>query len=388
MAQNEISVRCRALHRVQRLRHRLQAGARDSVGREPPARRDASTTACRARSRSRSPACTARTRRAWRCARSTASTRPTKASCCTTRTCASAAAIASTLVRSARRSFRRPARSACAARWTSARSARAARKPDNSRGRIQEIRPQPARRRQAAGVRGNVLDQGAAGRRWRRGRGYLPRPRHAPRQGRRSLGLGNGVQAAGVRRAAGRSGGSGRAGASTRARSPRPPEGQIVIGARTAWMALGAAAVALAVAGCGEQAAGDQLQAGQYQGKPDSRLMRRAVQRQSPAMGQRDRYAHPGAERVRAATGLIKWRHRLFALQACSSLVCLCVAANGQTPGMGPAQSPRRTRSTPTTDAATTAAADAAAQQPAALVRVRAGSPSSSRAFRGARRTC
>ena len=40
---------------------------------------------------------------------------PRKASSCTTRTCASAAATASTLVRSVRRSFRRRARSACAA---------------------------------------------------------------------------------------------------------------------------------------------------------------------------------------------------------------------------------------------------------------------------------
>ena len=80
------------------------------------------------RNRSRSPACTARTRRAWRCARWTASTAPTRAWCCTTRTCASAAATASTPVRSARRSSRRQAPSACAARWTSARSAPAARR--------------------------------------------------------------------------------------------------------------------------------------------------------------------------------------------------------------------------------------------------------------------
>src|SRR3989442_149166 len=68
-------------------------------------------------------------RRAWRCARSTASTRPRTASCCTTRTCASAAATASTPARSGRRSFRRPALSACAARWTSALSAPAAPSP-------------------------------------------------------------------------------------------------------------------------------------------------------------------------------------------------------------------------------------------------------------------
>jgi formate dehydrogenase iron-sulfur subunit len=55
-----------------------------------------STTACRAKSPSRWPACTAATRPAWRSARSTASTAPTKAWCCTTRTSASAAATAAT----------------------------------------------------------------------------------------------------------------------------------------------------------------------------------------------------------------------------------------------------------------------------------------------------
>src|SRR2546427_670233 len=72
-------------------------------------------------------------RRAWRCARSTASTRPRTAWCCTTRTCASAAATASTPARSARRSSRRPAPSACAARWTSAPSAPAAPSPTAAR---------------------------------------------------------------------------------------------------------------------------------------------------------------------------------------------------------------------------------------------------------------
>src|SRR6266702_4380861 len=67
-------------------------------------------------------------RRAWRCARWTASTAPRKAWCCTTRICASAAATASTPARSARRSSRRPEPSACAARWTSA-TKRAGRPP-------------------------------------------------------------------------------------------------------------------------------------------------------------------------------------------------------------------------------------------------------------------
>ena len=61
-----------------------------------------------------------------------------EASCCTTRICASAAATASTRARSARRSFRRRARSACAARWTSARSAPAARSPIGSEAEFQK----------------------------------------------------------------------------------------------------------------------------------------------------------------------------------------------------------------------------------------------------------
>ena len=46
-------------------------------------------------------------------------------------------------------------------------------------GRVQEVRPQPALRRQAAGLRRDVLDQGAARRRRRRDRRHLPRARHA-----------------------------------------------------------------------------------------------------------------------------------------------------------------------------------------------------------------
>ena len=92
-----------------------------------------STTACPASARSRSPACTARTRPAWRSARSTASTRPRKAWCCTARSCASAAATASTPARSGRPSIRRPATSAAAARWTSAPSAPAARPTTRAR---------------------------------------------------------------------------------------------------------------------------------------------------------------------------------------------------------------------------------------------------------------
>ena len=65
------------------------------------------------------------------------------------------------------------------------------------RSRVQEVRPQPAGRRQAAGVRGNVLDQGAAGRRRRRDRRDLPAARHGARQGQRSLGLGHRVRPSG-----------------------------------------------------------------------------------------------------------------------------------------------------------------------------------------------
>ena len=53
--------------------------------------------------------------------------------CCTPRTCASAAAIASTPARSARRNIRRSPTSVRAARWTSAPSAPAARKPTASK---------------------------------------------------------------------------------------------------------------------------------------------------------------------------------------------------------------------------------------------------------------
>ncbi len=65
---------------------------------------------------------------------------------------------------------------------------------DTLGSRVQEVRPQPARRGQAARVRRDVLDQGAARRRRRRGRRHLPRARDRPRQGRRGLGLGHGLR--------------------------------------------------------------------------------------------------------------------------------------------------------------------------------------------------
>src|SRR5499427_4879563 len=86
-------------------------------------------TASRASARSRWPACTAPTRLARRCARSTASTPPPTRWCCTPRTSASVAAIASTPAHSARRNIPGSATSARAARWTNALIARAGRKP-------------------------------------------------------------------------------------------------------------------------------------------------------------------------------------------------------------------------------------------------------------------
>ena len=48
---------------------------------------------------------------------------------------------------------------------------------NGSAGRVREVRPQPPVRRQAADLRRDVLDQGAARRRWRRRRRHLPHPR-------------------------------------------------------------------------------------------------------------------------------------------------------------------------------------------------------------------
>ena len=70
------------------------------------------------------------------------------------------------------------------------------------RGRVQEIRPQPAGGRQAPGVRRDVLDQSAAGRRRRRGGRHLPHARADARQRLRSLGLGHGLRQAGAAGAA------------------------------------------------------------------------------------------------------------------------------------------------------------------------------------------
>ena len=88
---------------------------------------------------------------------------------------------------------RRSAISARAARWTSARSAPAVRKRTTPRPSTRNT-AQPPGRRQAAALRGNVLDQGAAGRRRRDHRRDLPPARHDARQGQRSVGLVDGVR--------------------------------------------------------------------------------------------------------------------------------------------------------------------------------------------------
>src|SRR5688572_31279491 len=59
---------------------------------------------------------------------------------------------------------------------------------------VPEVRPQPPRRGQAARLRRDVLDQGAARRRRRRDRRHLPRARATARQGLRGLGLGHGLR--------------------------------------------------------------------------------------------------------------------------------------------------------------------------------------------------
>ena len=158
------------------------------VGREPPPRGHAQRRRARARSRSRWPACTAPTRPAWRCARSTASTAPKKAWCCTTRTSASAAATARYACPFGAPQF--PSAGTFGVRGKMDKCTFCAGGPEANgcAGRVREVRPQPPGRRQAAGLRRDVLDQGAAGRRRRRGGRHLPQPRgasaaRAPRSG-------------------------------------------------------------------------------------------------------------------------------------------------------------------------------------------------------------
>ncbi len=63
------------------------------------------------------------------------------------------------------------------------------------RGGVQEVRPQSAGRGQAAGVRGDVLDQGVARRRWRHDCRDLPAACVDARQRQRSVGLVDGLRA-------------------------------------------------------------------------------------------------------------------------------------------------------------------------------------------------
>ena len=136
------------------------------------------------------------TRPAWRSARSTASTAPTKAWCCTTRTSASAAATARYACPFGAPQF--PTNGTFGLRGKMDKCTFCAGGPEanGSAGRVREVRPQPPGRRQAAGLRRDVLDQGAARRRRRRGGRHLPHPRAEARQGQRGLGLGHGLRQA------------------------------------------------------------------------------------------------------------------------------------------------------------------------------------------------
>ena len=120
---------------------------------------------------------------------------------------------------------------------------------DRSRGRVQEVRPQPPGRGQAAGLRRDVLDQGAARRRRRRDRRHLPRARAAPRQGLGSLGLGHGLR-------------PGQAGRAT-ARGSEVMRRATLLGPRSSRP--------LFLAGCGESEQVVVYKQGKYQGKPDTR---------------------------------------------------------------------------------------------------------------------
>ena len=110
---------------------------------------------------------------------------------------------------------------------------------NGSAGRVREVRPQPPGRRQAAGLRRDVLDQGAARRRRRRGGRHLPHPRAATAARAAKSGAGA-PPTAGRRRA--------RTGAA-------PAAGQEVVSGRAAGAA--ALAVAALLAACGEKAQTD-----------------------------------------------------------------------------------------------------------------------------------
>jgi NAD-dependent dihydropyrimidine dehydrogenase PreA subunit len=156
--------------------------------------------------------------------------------------------------------FPQAARSACAARWTSARSAPAVRSPTNPR-RSSESTGAIVSPRQAAGVRRNVLDQGIDRRRRRRARGDLSDARDQSWSRQRSVGLGNRVRATRGAEAA-------RRGARHRLRPRRPPEGPNRDPARDRH---GGSRVGRSGArGLRRAAAGRQYKQGKYQGKPDT----------------------------------------------------------------------------------------------------------------------
>ncbi len=178
---------------MQRLRHRVQAGARDSLGREPPPRRHDQRR---------------RARRALDLGRLHALLR-----------CAVHGRLPGRLLlpdRGRRRAARQgpvhrlrllllrvPVRRAAVPAGRRVRRPRQDGQVHVLRGRtreghvgrrVQEVRPQSPRRRQASRLRRNVLDQGAARRRRRRAGGHLSRARDDPRPRRRRLGLGDGLR--------------------------------------------------------------------------------------------------------------------------------------------------------------------------------------------------
>ena len=268
---------------------------------------------------------------------------PRKASSCTTRTCASAAATASTPARSARRSSRRPARSACAARWTSARSAPAAPKPNDSeaefkkygRNRLAEGKlpacAEMCSTKALLGGDGDVLADI-----------YRERVMRA-RQGRRGLGLGDGLRAAApaAKQAAGR-----------HRRKERNHDAQ------NAARRCSPSRPAVALAGLRRTAAGRRLQAGDLPGqaptrRPTSGAPWNGNKRASGSNAIRT--AQPGAERVQAHRQLTRAdRHAHTDLHprglraSCSHRRLACLAASRR----HPAAQRRQDRAMPTRKAA------------------------------------
>jgi formate dehydrogenase iron-sulfur subunit len=160
---NEIPLRRRALHRVQRLRHRLQERERGALGREPPARRDHQRR--RAGRASISVAC-------MHC-----SDAPCMAVCpvdCFYKTEEGVVLHDKDLCIGCGYCFyacpfgapQFPQAGAFGARGKMDKCTFCAGGPEKNAPRTSsEVRPQPPRRRQAAAVRRDVLDQGAARRR-------------------------------------------------------------------------------------------------------------------------------------------------------------------------------------------------------------------------------